>query len=142
VGSGDDHVYLYDSNGNKKWKTYVHSWPYGFIATTPGNEFSAAGGHVGFLHLIDKNGKDLWSYETDGGFRWAELGPDASFVVGGTRSELVFLDRQGKVQWKGYDSVSGAITKDRKYKGNDYLGAQDTREGARKRREIFIYIGG
>ena len=115
VGSGDDHVYLFDINGNQKWRTYVHSWSYGFIATTPGNKFSAAGGHVGFLHLLDKNGKDLWAYESDGGFRWAEIGPEASFVVGGTRSELAFLDSQGKVLWKGYDSVSGAITQDRKY---------------------------
>lgn len=115
VGSGDDHVYLFDINGNKKWKTYVHSWPYGFIAATPGNDYSAAGGHVGFLHLLDRNGNDLWAYETDGGFRWAEIGPDASFVVGGTRSELAFLDGHGKVVWKGYDSVSGAVTKDKKY---------------------------
>ena len=115
VGSGDDNVYLFDINGNNKWKTYVHSWPYGFIATTPGNEFSAAGGHVGYLHLLDKNGNDLWAYETDGGFRWAEIGPEASFVVGGTRSELVFLDSQGNVLWKGYDSVSGAMTKDKRY---------------------------
>ena len=115
VGSGDDHVYLFDIKGNNKWKTYVHSWPYGFIAATPGNEFSAAGGHVGYLHLLDQNGKDLWTYEAYGGFRWAEIGPKASFVVGGTRSELAFLDAQGKVLWKGYDSVSGAMTKDKKY---------------------------
>jgi len=115
VGSGDDHVYLFDIKGNQKWRTYVHSWPYGFIAATPGNEFSASGGHVGYLHLLDKNGKDLWAYESYGGFRWAEIGPKASFVVGGTRSELAFLNAQGKVLWKGYDSVSGAMTKDKKY---------------------------
>ncbi len=115
VGSGDDYVYLFDINGKNKWKTYVHSWSYGFIAATPGNEFSAAGGHVGYLHLLDKNGNDLWAYETDGGFRWAEIGPEASFVVGGTRSELAFLDSHGSVLWKGYDSVSGSMTKDKKY---------------------------
>lgn len=115
VGSGDDNVYLFDIHGNEKWKTYVHSWPYGFIATTRGNDYSAAGGHMGYLHLLDKNGKNLWSYEADGGFRWAEIGPAASFVVGGTRSELSFLDSKGKILWKGYDSVSGATTKDKKY---------------------------
>lgn len=115
VGSGDNYVHLFDINGNEKWKAYVHSWPYGFIATTPGNEFSAAGGHVGYLHILDKNGKDIWAYEADGGFRWAEIGPDASFAVGGTRSELAFLDAKGTVLWKGYDAVSGAMTKDKKY---------------------------
>ncbi|MBI4021463.1 MAG: PQQ-binding-like beta-propeller repeat protein [Candidatus Aenigmarchaeota archaeon] len=115
VGSGDDHVYLFDREGNNEWKTYVHSWSYGFIAATPGNAFSAAGGHVGYLHLLDKNGKDMWAYEAEGGFRWAEIGPEASFVVGGTRSELAFLDAQGDVLWKGYDSVSGWMTKDKRY---------------------------
>ena len=115
AGSGDDHVYLFDIDGNQKWRTYVHSWSYGFIAATPGNEFSAAGGHLGFLHLLGKNGKDVWAYEADGGFRWAEIDPKASFVVGGTRSELAFLDIKGNVLWKGYDSVSGAMTPDGKY---------------------------
>ena len=70
---------------------------------------------MGYLHLLDKDGKDLWAYEAEGGFRWAEIGPEASYVVGGTRSELAFVDSQGKVLWKGYDSVSGATTKDKKY---------------------------
>ncbi|MEK6899920.1 MAG: WD40 repeat domain-containing protein, partial [Nanoarchaeota archaeon] len=56
VGNGEGYIYLFDINGNKKWKTYVHSWPYGFIASTPGNGFSAAGGHMGYLHLLDKDG--------------------------------------------------------------------------------------
>ena len=115
VGSGDNNVRLFDIKGNEQWKSYVHSWPYGFIATTHGNAFSVAGGHIGVLHLLDKNGKDVWSYEADGGFRWAEIGPEASFVVGGTRSELAFLDAQGKVRWKGQDSVSGAATQDGAY---------------------------
>ena len=115
VGSGDNNVRLFDIKGNEQWKTYVHSWPYGFIATTHGNTFSAAGGHIGVLHLLDKNGQDVWSYEADGGFRWAVIGSEASFVVGGTRSELAFLDAQGKVRWKGQDSVSGAATQDGAY---------------------------
>jgi WD40 repeat protein len=115
VGSGDGYLYLFDINGNEKWKTYIHSWPYGFIATTPGNDLSAAGGHMGYLHLIDKNGNDLLAYEAEGGFRWAEVAPDGSFMVGGTRSEIALVEKSGKVILRGNDAVSGAMTKDGKY---------------------------
>jgi|GEM_PF-6077061 outer membrane protein assembly factor BamB len=126
VGSGDGYLYLFDIDGNEKWKTYIHSWPYGFIATTPGNDFSAAGGHMGYLHLIDKNGNDLLAYEAEGGFRWAEIGKDGSFMAGGTRNEFVLVKKSGKVVLKGPDAVSGAMTKDGKYiiSGNQKAGLE------------------
>jgi hypothetical protein len=127
VGSGSGHLYLYDINGNLKWKVYVYSWPYGFIATTPDWLYVAVGGHMSFLLFISNEANErasvLWTYETSGGFRWADISPDASFVVAGTRRELVLLDRDGRVLWKDrgfasggiWGSISGMITPDGKH---------------------------
>ncbi len=111
VGSGSGYIYIFDINGNLKWKAYVHSWPYGFIAT--GNNYLATGGHMGFLHFFDKNGNELWNYETYGGFRWADIGNN--FTVAGTRSELVFLDGTGNVVWKDSNSMSGMLSQDGRF---------------------------
>lgn len=127
VGSGSGYIYLYDINGNLKWRMYVYSWPYGFIATTPDYSYVAAGGHLSFLPFIHNEANEsasvLWTYETSGGFRWAEISPDTSFVVAGTRYGLVLLDRDGQILWedRGFvssgsrGSMSGMITPDGKH---------------------------
>ena len=74
--------------------------------------------HGGVVYFFDRNGKLLWSYETDSDVESVAISSDGEYVVAGRWGEVYFFDRSGKLLWSyktdnGVESV--AMSSDGRY---------------------------
>jgi outer membrane protein assembly factor BamB len=99
AGSFDEHLYAIDlAKGTEKWKTKL-----GPIKAAPSFHDGRiyVGDEEGMFHCVDaRDGKKLWSFETNGEITSSANFADGKIIFGSHDSTLYCLDKDGKVVWK------------------------------------------